>query len=142
MLDVTLSPTLAALLGFAGWTVLLVFTMLSHRTFLVFTGKRQANAWPRGAAPPQGDPVLMVRLNDAHQNCVENLPIFAAIALVAAALDRLSATDPFAFYVLAARVAQSITHLLGTSHRHVFVRATFFGAQLALFLTMVVALVW
>jgi len=134
-----MSPTLTALIGFAGWTVLLATATLLYRTGMVLARKRLANAWPRGTTP-EGEPALMVRVRDAHLNCAENLPVFAAIVIVAGVADRLAATDQVALYVLAARVAQSFTHLLGTSHWHVFVRANFFAIQLGLYVYMILSL--
>lgn len=135
-----MSSTVVALLGFVGWTVLLVSGSLFYRTALVLAGKRRANSWPRGEPPPEGEPAVMIRFRDAHLNCVENLPVFAAIVIVASVADRLSALDAVALYVLYARVAQSVTHLIGTSHWLVFARASFFSVQLTLYAYMIWAL--
>lgn len=126
-----MSPTLIALLGFAGWTVLLAAVTLGYRSALVLTKKRLANAWPRGTTP-QDEPEWTVRVRDAHLNCAENLPVFAAIVIAAAASGKLGVIDALAPYLLGARLAQSCTHLAGTSHLHVFVRANFYVAQLGL----------
>jgi uncharacterized MAPEG superfamily protein len=134
------SPTLTSLLVFAAWTVLLVAVSLLHRTVVVFLRRHPANAWPRGKPPPDDEPAFMIRLRDAHLNCAENLPVFGAIVVVAAVADRLGSLDPVAPYLVAARLAQSITHLIGTGHWHVFVRASFFGVQLGLYAYMLVAL--
>lgn len=132
-----MSVSLAALLGFAAWAVLLVFVVLLFRTFIVFTGKKPANSWPRGAPPPADEPGLFTRFGHAHLNTVENLPVFAAIVAVAAFTERLAVTDPVAMYVLYARIAQSVTHLIGVSHWLVFIRANFLAIQLALFAYMI-----
>lgn len=128
-----LSATLAALLGFAGWTVILVTLVLFYRTFLVFAGRKRANSWLRGAEPPKDQSAFWTRAGHAHLNCLESLPIFAAIVIVASLAGKLEVTDKVAMFVLYARVAQTITHLLGTSHWHVFVRANFFAVQLLLY---------
>jgi uncharacterized MAPEG superfamily protein len=47
------------------------------------------NHWPRGNKPADDAPFVK-RLEDAHANCLENLPVFAVIVLVAAALGRLA----------------------------------------------------
>lgn len=134
-----MNPTLNALLGFAGWTVLLVATAVTYRSAMVLARRRRANDWGRGTTPEE-EPPLMVRLRDAHFNSAENLPVFAAIVAVAVGADKLEATDPVAMYVLAARIAQSLTHLLGTTHFHVLVRANFFFVQLGLYAYMIWAL--
>lgn len=128
-----LNATLAGLLGFAGWTLLLVAVLLFYRTFLVFTLQKRANAWPRDGAPPADQPGFFTRVGHAHQNCIENLPVFAAIVLVAYMAGALEVTDRVAMWVLYARIAQTMTHLVGTSHWLVFVRANFFAVQLLLF---------
>jgi uncharacterized MAPEG superfamily protein len=133
------TPSLWSLLGFAGWTVLLVTVVLLQRTALVFAGKRRANAWPRGTTP-EGEPAWIVRVRDAHLNCAEHLPVFAAVIAAAAASGQLAVTDPLAPYLLAARVGQSLVHLAGTGHAHVFVRANFFAVQLGLLLYMIASL--
>lgn len=132
-----MTSTMIALLGFAAWTILLVFAVLLYRTGIVMAGKRPANSWPRGGPLPAGEPALMVRMRDAHQNCLEGLPIFAAIVLVATAAGKLAVTEPLAMFVLYARIAQSVTHLIGTTHWLVFIRASFFSVQLFLYAWMI-----
>ena len=73
----------------------------------------------------------------AHMNCVENLPVFAAIVLSAYALGRPGVADGVASYVLGARLAQSTVHLIGVNHWLVFVRGTLFTIQVVLFLYMI-----
>lgn len=125
------SPSAWALLGYAGWALVLVTAILFHRSAVVMTGGRRANAWPRGETP-SGEPALMVRIRDAHLNTVEHMPMFIAVVVVAFMLGRLPVVDPLAPYLLAARIFQSVVHLLGTSHTLVFLRANFFVVQLAL----------
>ncbi len=119
-----------ALLGFAAWTLLLVALAVSWRVVEVLRGK-PANSWTRGAASES--PAFIKRAEHAHLNCLENLPIFAAIVLVAQVLGQSAAVDAVAAWVLYARIAQSTTHLIGVTHWLVLVRATFFAVQLALF---------
>jgi len=128
--------SLLSLLAFAAWTLLLVTTSVAYRSVLVLLGRKRADAWPRGAAPVD-DPPLMRRMRDAHLNCAENLPVFAAIVCVAAAMDALATIDTACGLVVLARVGQSITHLVGASHWHVIVRVHFFLAQIGLFFYMV-----
>ncbi|HUS24430.1 MAG TPA: MAPEG family protein [Candidatus Binatia bacterium] len=130
-----MNASAVALLGFAAWTLALVALLLFYRTALVFSGRSPANAWMRGTTNP-GDPALVVRMLHAHQNCLESLPVFAAIVIGALILNKTAVTDAVAMWVLYARFAQSATHLAGTSHWLVMVRATFFSAQLALFAWM------
>ena len=129
---------LHALLAFTAWTLLLVTGVLLYRG-VRFLGGTPINSWPRGQQQP-GDAPMIRRLQDAHANCLENLLPFAAIVLAGAALGRLPALQPLAPWVVYARVGQSLAHLAGTGPAHVFVRASFWVVQLALFFWMLVQL--
>ena len=123
-----------SLLGFAAWTLLLVFAVFLYRG-LRFMGGTPINHWPRRNKPVDDAP-LVHRLEDAHANCLENLPIFAVIVLAGAATGRLDDLQALAPWVLMARIGQSLVHLSGTGPAQVLVRATFWAAQLALFAWM------
>ena len=126
---------ITALLLFAAWTLALMLTYVFYRTGLVMAGQKRADSWTRGR--PTDDPGFVVRAQHAHMNCVENLPVFAAIVLSAYALGRPAVADGVSSYVLGARLAQSSIHLIGVSHGLVFVRGTLFTIQVVLFLYMI-----
>ena len=123
-----------ALLGFAAWTAVLVLGVFLYRGLRFVTGS-PINSWPRGAKPAN-DAGIVKRLEDAHANCMENLPIFAVIVLAAVAMGRLETIAALAPWVLYARIGQSLTHLTGTGQLQVLVRATFWAVQLGLMLWM------
>lgn len=127
-----------ALLGFTGWTMLLVAVVFSYRGIRLLGGT-PINSWGRGAKTTE-DPVFIKRVEDAHANALENLPLFAVIVLSAAALGKLDAINSLAPIVLAARVGQSLMHLSGTNPLQVLIRATFWGIQLILFFVMLAKL--
>ena len=129
---------LQTLLGFAAWTLLLIAGVFLYRGMRFLTGT-PINHWPRGNKPADDAPFVK-RLDDAHANCLENLQVFAVIVLVAAALGRLADIQALAPWVLYARIGQSLAHLSGTGPVNVFVRASFWSAQLALFGWMLVKL--
>ncbi len=129
---------LQALIGFAAWTLALVTGVFLYRGLKFVTGT-PINSWPRGAKPSNDAP-LVKRLEDAHANCLENLPVFAVIVLSAAALGRLDTVAVLAPWVLYARIGQSLTHLSGVGQAQVFVRASFWSIQLGLMLWMVFTL--
>jgi uncharacterized MAPEG superfamily protein len=122
-----------AVLWFALWTLLLVFVSVNWRVIEVLRGKGM-NSWGRDDGIPV--PELVKRMQHAHLNCLENLPIFAVLVFAAAGLQKSVVVDSVACYVLYARVAQSLVHLIGTSHALVFVRATFYVAQVLMFFYM------
>ena len=119
--------SMLALLGYAAWTMVLLAGIAVLRSTLVVTQKRRVNSFlPTGVdvSPFAG------RLCRAHANCVENLPIFASLILVAVSTGHASLTDSLALWVLAARVGQSVVHLVSTRNRAVLLRFTFFVVQL------------
>jgi uncharacterized MAPEG superfamily protein len=74
----------------------------------------------------------MQRLARAHANCVESLPIFGGLLLVAIATDRPSITDPLAYLFLGSRVFQSLVHLASLSPTAVTIRFMAFTIQMAI----------
>jgi len=125
----TLSPAICALLCFAALTALLALSYASYRVGLVLTGKASANAWTRGAQT-WSDPAFFVRLQHAHLNCVENLPVFAAIVLAAYATNQLAIVDGLAMVFLGLRFGQVLVHAISTSPTMVFIRANLWIAQM------------
>jgi uncharacterized MAPEG superfamily protein len=122
--------SLWSLLGFSAWTLLLVLGVAVYRSVMVLGGKRRANAWVRNQ--PSQDPEFLQRLSHAHANCLENLPLFAAVILVAGLTGKLELTDPLAGWYLALRICQSTVHLTGISSWQVLLRFSFFVPQLLL----------
>lgn len=123
------SPSTIALTGFIAWTLLLLTLMEVVRSQLVLRGKVPAN----GFTPDNANlSPFMQRLARAHANCIENLPIFGGLLLVAIATDRASITDPLAYLLLGARVFQSVVHLASLSSLAVTIRFTAFAVQMAI----------
>lgn len=126
---------LTALLLFTTWTLVLMFVYVGYRVALVLAMKKPANSW--GRDDKTDDPAFLVRAKHAHLNCLENLPVFAAIVLAAVALGKTPVVDQVAAFVLYARLAQSAVHLIGVNHWLVFIRANFLVIQAALFAYMI-----
>jgi MAPEG family len=71
--------TLWVLLGFAAWTLLLLFATVGvYRWTRILTGRATIAAWR--VDEPQGSEWYR-RAVRAHMNCVENLPIYTAIVV-------------------------------------------------------------
>ena len=126
---------ITALLLFSTWTLVLMFIYVNYRVLLTLTGKKPANSWMRGQ--PNDDPAFFTRVQHAHMNCVENLPVFAAIVLAAYAIGKSAAVDGVAAYVLYLRLVQSTIHMISVNATAVFFRAIFFTLQALLFLYMI-----
>ena len=74
------------LLGFAGWTVLTLFGSIGvYRWSRILTGRATISEWRADA--PQGSERYQ-RAMRAHMNCVENLPVYAAIVVALMALGQ------------------------------------------------------
>ncbi|MBW8311430.1 MAG: MAPEG family protein [Rhizobium sp.] len=117
------------MLGYIGWTLLLLLVMETLRSALVLGGKRRSDSFrpDGGDASPFGQ-----RLLRAHANCLEGFPIFGGLMLLALVLELTALTDPLAPWLLAARVAQSSVHLLSVSAMAINVRFAFFAVQLTI----------
>ena len=123
-----MAATLQALLGFIAWTLLLLVLMEAIRSWLVLSGAEPAN----GFNPENSNlSPFMQRLVRAHANCLEGLPVFGGLMLVAVVADRSAITDPLAWLLLGARVVQSLIHLVSTSPAAVTARFTAFAVQMA-----------
>jgi len=134
-----MTTSLWALTGFAGWTLLLAAAMIVYRVPLVLMMRQRADAWTRGRATEQ--PAVMTRLAGAHANCLEMLPIFAAVVLVAAVADVPSVTAGLAGWFLAARVGQSLAHIVSIHHLVIFfVRFPLFLVQVLILAYWIVML--
>jgi uncharacterized MAPEG superfamily protein len=131
----TLNPALIALAGFAGWTALLAVFLVGVRLFNAFAGAKI----PLNRFSPGGDdlPGFGQRYTRAHLNCLEVLPIFAAVVIAAGLSNQLAIMESTAMYILYARIAQSVIHMISTALPMVLLRGTFFFIQLALLLCYV-----
>lgn len=131
------SPTLLALFGFIVWTLLLLLLMELVRTKLVIF---------KQAEPHQFDPQnsalspFMQRLARSHANCIEGLPMFGGLLVVALISSRTAVTDPLAFTLLTARIVQSTIHILSTSQLAITLRFAAFAVQLVISIVWIIGL--
>lgn len=113
------------LLAFAGWTLLVLIGSVGvYRWHRILTGRQAIRTFRSDRI--EGEDWYRRAMN-AHRNCVENIGVFAVIALVAwVAGLRGGAMNTLAVVVMIARIAQSLTHIgftetdLTTSIRFVF----------------------
>ena len=133
-----MNPTLVALTGFVVWSLLLLVLMEAIRSKLVVTGAVPAN----GFDPDNSNlSPFMQRLARAHANCVEGLPIFGGLMLVAVVSGRSALTDPLAYLFLVMRVLQSLIHLASLSALAVTLRFSAFAVQMGIAVYWAVRLV-
>jgi len=118
------------LLGFAGWTIVTLLAGVGVvRWSQILTGRKQLSEFP--ADVPHGS-ARYRRAMRAHANCVENLPVYGAVAVAATAAGIHSgAVDALAVVYLIARVLQTLTHIVfEETNAAVGVRFAFFFTQL------------
>lgn len=130
-----MSTPLWVLLAFACWTlVVLMIGVGIRRWTLILTGQAQIADFPGDVAHGSTPYRRAVR---AHANCVENLPVYGAIATVAFAAQATGPMlDTLAIAVMAARVCQTFVHMaFSETNATVAVRFSFFLVQ-------VVAMLW
>jgi uncharacterized MAPEG superfamily protein len=132
--------SLYSLLGFAVWTMLVVVVGIGLPRVSAVLARRAA---PKSfvADVPHGSERYR-RTMRAHANCVENLPIFAVLVLIARSISLES--TPFellAMAVLPARIAQTLVHVASGSNQAVLVRFWFFSTQVVCFAVMAIILV-
>jgi uncharacterized MAPEG superfamily protein len=124
-----ISPSSIALAGFIGWALLLLVVMEAVRSQLVLRGRVAANGFTPDNA---GLSPFMQRLARAHANCIEGLPLFGGLLVVAIITDRAHVTDPLAYLFLGSRMFQSLVHLASSSSAAVTVRFVAFAVQMAI----------
>ncbi|MBT2144568.1 MULTISPECIES: MAPEG family protein [unclassified Rhodanobacter] len=114
---------------FLAWTLLLLVVMEVLRSYLVVTGRVRSNEFK-----PDNSNIspFMQRLARAHANCIESLPVFGGLLLVAIATGRAEVTDALAPWLLGARIVQSGIHLASTSVIAVNARFTAFAVQMGI----------
>ena len=117
------------LLGFAGWTlIILLLSVGVYRWSRILAGRQAISEFSADGA---GGADWYKRATRAHANCIENLPVYGAIVLAAhsARLDD-PLLDALACVLLVARVIQSLVHIsFVQTNRVVSVRFSFFLVQ-------------
>ena len=124
-----MSPSLVALTGFIAWSLFLLVLMESIRSKLVLTKVVPANGFN-----PENTNLspFMQRLARAHANCLEGLPIFGGLLVVAVLSGKTAVTDSLAYIFLGVRILQSLIHLVSLSPTAVTLRFTAFAIQMAI----------
>ena len=130
-----------SLIGFALWTLLILFTTVGwYRWSRILTGRQAISTFT--AENVQGSD-LYKRAMRAHANCIENLPVFAVIVLISEVSELSSPMfQTLAPCVLGARVLHSLVHVSFTQTNGVVaVRFAFYFAQIVILIAMAVILI-
>ena len=125
------------LLGFATWTLLLLLaTVGTYRWSRILTRRVPISEFRADLVTGED---WYKRSMRAHANCVENLPVFAAIVLALYAGEVASPTvNVLTVVILAARIMQSLVHVcLVQTNTVVAVRFGFYFVQIVGFLWLI-----
>ncbi|EMJ87964.1 MAPEG family protein [Leptospira meyeri] len=127
------------LIGFALWTLGLGVFLTTYRSILVLIGKKKSNEFPAGI---QHGTDFNWRLNRAHLNSLENLPLFLTVVFLTASFGKIdNFVNQAGLVILGARILQSLTHLTSTSVWAVNIRFTFYMIQIVTYIVLLVRLV-
>ena len=124
-----MSTSAIALVAFATWALFLLVLMELVRSYLLLSGQVPSNEFK-----PDNSNLspFMQRLARAHANCVESLPIFGTLLVLALVTGRTEVTDPLALWFVLARVVQSSIHLASVSVVAVTARFAAFAVQMGI----------
>ncbi len=130
-------PTQIALYALVSWILLILMLLVALRVYNVVVKGKAANSFS-----PQGDDVsaYSARLCRVHANCYESFPVFGGLLILSLLTDLTHITDGLALYAVAARVGQSLIHLISTSNMAVNVRFGFFLAQIVIWAYWAIAM--
>ena len=119
-----------SLFAFALWTLMPMLACVGgFRVGSVLLGKAAPNAWP--THKEHEGPEFYKRAMRAHVNCVENLPVFAALVVIAHLAGLSSPTFDLACQItVAARIGQTVAHIASGRSMGVNIRFAFFCVQL------------
>ncbi len=121
--------SITSLIFYALWAMALVLMVAADRILLVIRGGARANSFTPGA--PHGSESYW-RINRAHLNTVENLPVFATIVLSGWVVGMETVTfNRLAVIVVVARVIQSAIHIASGSVPAVTLRFMVYAVQIA-----------
>ncbi len=124
-----MTTSLYVLIAFAAWSVFLVLCVGAWRVTLVLTRQKPPKAFTAGV--PHGTECYW-RLNRAHLNAVENLPIVASVILTATIAGRVTPYfERLAVILFAGRVLQSAAHVASGTNMGVNFRFTGYVMQIA-----------
>lgn len=124
-----MNNTILSLLGYISWVLFLLIFIATYRTSLVMKKEKAPNGFKSDGSdsPPFGE-----RLSRAMGNCVESFAFIGGLMLLALATNSAIITNGLALVLLAARLGQSITHLISTSVLAVQIRFVFFLIQVGI----------
>jgi hypothetical protein len=132
-----MNATIIVLIGYIAWILVLLLGLASYRTYMSLTGKFRGLKFE---ADGSDVPEFGKRLTRAQANCVESFSFIGGILLLAIATDSSAITNGLAYILLAARLGQSLVHLISTSTLAIQLRFALFLVQFGIVVFWVVKL--
>src|SRR6185295_3273680 len=126
----------AVLLAFAAWTLATLTAAIGwFRWSRILTGRAGIHEFEGDAGRPTG---WSQRAHRAHANCLENLPLYTAVVVAISVSGAAHpALDALALVLIAARVGQTLTHIVfEPTARTVSIRFSFFLTQIGCMVAM------
>ena len=124
-----MNTTILSLTGYIVWTLLLLISLVSYRSILIIQKERdEARFLPSGEDLPQ----FGYQLTRALANCTESFPFIGGLMLLAVASNSMEITNSLAFVLLAARISQSVVHLISISTLFIQLRFALFLIQVGI----------
>ncbi|MFT6086132.1 MAG: putative MAPEG superfamily protein [Glaciecola sp.] len=132
-----MNASIIVLLGYISWTLLLLLTLALYRSYLSQSGKFKGLKFQSDGSDVLG---FGNRLTRAQANCVECFSFIGGVLLLAIATDSATVTNDLAYILLAARLGQSMVHLVSTSNIAIQARFVLFLVQFGIVIYWIVGL--
>ena len=122
-------PSYIVLAAFSLWTLLWLLPLVVLRITKMRKGESIAEFSPHHDSSPS----FYQRVMRIHSNCLETLPIYASLVLVAGSTGFIHILSGAAVSVFfGARIIQSLIHAYSSKGIFPYLRGSFFGVQVAL----------
>lgn len=118
--------TILALIAYILWTMLLLLSLAGFRTFYNKSNNRKSLKFDASGSDVGG---FGERLTRAHANCYESFVFVAGPMILALATGSAAITNGLAIYMIMARLAQSIVHIVSVANIAITLRFVFFLVQ-------------
>jgi len=132
-----MEPAYIALTLYILWTLLWLIVGGTLRFYNLAKGNVIENL-----NPPLADnvPPVLARVVRVHGNALENLPLFAAVVLLAGVTGNIALINPLAYIFIAARAGQSIAQVISNALPWPYIRGAFFLTQVGILIYWAISL--
>ncbi len=128
-----MNATALAVVAYGCWMLIQLLLVVMVRGAESMRSGKPLNQFAPGGEDVPG---LGHRVTRAHLNSVENIGPFLAVMFAAFMSNQTAVTDGLAWYVVYARVGQSVIHMISATLPMVMIRGTLLTVQIGLLLYM------